>query len=54
MKVFMGYHCTICDTDFDIDSRYLIDNTEPDCPECECNQEVKPVYIDDKEEEKLC
>ena len=51
MKVFMGYHCTHCDTDFDTDSRNLIDHTEPDCPICECNQEVKHIYVDDAEEE---
>lgn len=49
MKVFMDYHCTNCDTNFDIDSRNL-DHTDPKCPVCECNDEVKHVYIDDEEE----
>ncbi|MBC2457147.1 hypothetical protein [Clostridium beijerinckii] len=49
----MGYHCTNCDTDFDLDSRTLKelydDGTDPECPVCECSQEVKHVYIDDSE-----
>lgn len=49
MKIFVGYHCANCDTDFDTDSRNLIDHTEPDCPVCKCNDEVKHIYIDDNE-----
>lgn len=49
MKIFLGYHCANCDTDFDVDSRNIVDNIEPECPICECNNEVKHIYIDDNE-----
>jgi len=49
MKIFVGYHCDNCNTDYDVDSRNLIDHIEPDCPVCECNDEVNHIYIDDEE-----
>lgn len=51
MKVFMGYYCSRCNLDFDIDSRNL-DHNEPKCPECDCNENIKHVYIDTDEDEE--
>lgn len=55
MKIFAGYHCEECGADFDVDSRTLkekyIYHTDPECPVCGCDDMIKHVYVDDKEEE---
>lgn len=52
MKIFVGYHCEVCGTDFDTDSRNLIDHADPECPVCGCDDKIQHVYADEDIEEE--